>query len=102
MDPVTLRTSRLELSAPTAADVDAIFAACQDPLIQQYTTVPSPYERHHAAGFVDLATGWWAAGTEVTWAIRHGGTLAGMIGVHRLGKGDGEIGYWMAPGSRGA
>ncbi len=101
MEPVTLRTERLVLSAPTADDVDAIFAACQDELIQRYTTVPSPYERSHAAGFVDLVAGWWDAGSETTWAIRSGPELAGMVGLHRLGSGTGEIGYWMAPGHRG-
>lgn len=102
MEPVTLRTARLELSAPAAADVDAIYAACQDPLIQRYTTVPAPYARSDAEGFVELAASWWASGSEATWAIRRDGSLAGMIGIHRLGKGDGEIGYWMAPAARGA
>lgn len=102
MIPVTLRTSRLTLSVPTAADIDEIYAACQDELIQRYTTVPVPYERTHAEGFVDLATGWWDAGSETTWAIRRDGHVVGMIGIHRLGKGDGELGYWMAPEARGA
>ncbi|GAA3897343.1 GNAT family N-acetyltransferase [Microbacterium invictum] len=102
MQPVTLHTERLELSVPTADDVDEIYTACQDPRIQQYTTVPVPYERTHAEGFIDLAAGWWDAGSETTWAIRHHGRLVGMIGVHHLGKGDGEIGYWMAPDARGA
>ncbi|MGW5696666.1 helix-turn-helix domain-containing protein, partial [Streptomyces asiaticus] len=31
------------------ADTDAVFAACQDPDIQRWTSVPSPYERAHAA-----------------------------------------------------
>jgi len=101
MEAVTLRTERLVLSVPTLDDVDAIFAACQDELIQRYTTVPVPYERQHAEGFVEKAARWWDAGTETTWAIRAGAALAGMVGLHRLGKGDGEIGYWMAPPFRG-
>ena len=101
MEPVTLRTERLALSLPTAADVDAIYAACQDPDIQRYTTVPSPYERSHAEGFVPHVAKSWAEGTELTWAIREGETLAGLIGLYRIGGGAGEIGYWMAPGSRG-
>lgn len=101
MEPVTLRTERLELSVPTAADADAIFEACQDELIQRYTMVPAPYERSHATGFVELAAQWWDAGTETTWAIRRGSDLVGMIGIHGLGRGHGELGYWVAPGSRG-
>lgn len=102
MEPVTLRTARLVLSPPTEDDVDAIFDACQDPLIQRYTTVPSPYERSHAEGFVEKTRGWWESGSEATWAVRVDGRLGGMVGLHRMGTGSGsaELGYWMAPGFR--
>ena len=100
MEHVTLRTERLELSPPDDADIDAIHAACQDPLIQRYTTVPSPYERSHAEGFIEKARGWWESGSEAVWAIRVDGTLAGMVGLHRIGRGSAEIGFWMAPGCR--
>jgi RimJ/RimL family protein N-acetyltransferase len=113
---VTLRTARLTLSVPTDADVDAIYEACQDAAIQRYTTVPSPYERQHAEGFIQFAQDRWREGVEATWAIREADspairddtpaapeadTLAGMIGLHGITLGGaGEIGYWMAPGSR--
>ncbi|MFF8908009.1 GNAT family N-acetyltransferase [Streptomyces olivaceoviridis] len=35
MDPVTLETDRLVLRAFTAADVDAVYEACQDEDIQR-------------------------------------------------------------------
>jgi RimJ/RimL family protein N-acetyltransferase len=101
MEPVVLRTARLELSIPTDADVDAIHAACQDPDVQRYTTVPQPYERDHAVGFVAKAAEWWAEGSNANWAIREHGDFAGMIGMNRLGGGNGEIGYWLAPRARG-
>ena len=101
MQPVILRTARLELSPPTGDDVDAIFAACQDELIQRFTTVPSPYARAHAEGFVIKAATWWDAGTEATWALRANGALAGMIGLHRIADGSAELGYWVAPAARG-
>lgn len=100
MEPVTLTTARLVLSPPAAADIDAIFGACQDRDIQRYTTVPSPYEREHAADFVAKSAEWWDAGSEATWAIRLNGALTGMVGLHRLGNGSGEIGYWVAPAYR--
>jgi RimJ/RimL family protein N-acetyltransferase len=90
------------LSVPTEDDVDAIFAACQDADIQRYTTVPSPYERLHAEGFIPFAQDRWTTGVEATWAIREGDTLAGMIGLHGITVGGaGELGYWMAAPSRG-
>lgn len=101
MQPVVLRTERLTLSVPTDADVEAIYEACQDPEIQRYTTVPSPYERPHAEGFIGFAQGRWADGVEATWAIRQGDALAGMIGLHGITLGGaGELGYWMAAPAR--
>lgn len=75
MQPVTLRTARLVPSAPAAHDVDAIFAACQDELIQRCATLPAPYERHHAEEFVAKSAQYGDAGSETTWAIRSGAGL---------------------------
>lgn len=102
MQPVTLRTARLELSAPRADDVDALYDACQDPAIQRYTRVPSPYSRADAERFVDAVAEQWAGELHRTWVIREGATLVGTIGLYRLdGQGNGELGYWMAPDQRG-
>lgn len=102
MEPMILRTERLELSAPHTGDVDGIFAACQDPGIQRYTTVPSPYTREHAKGFVASSAARWAAGVEVTWALRTlAGELAGMMGIHDIARGNGALGFWITPSARG-
>lgn len=105
MQPVTLQTERLVLSIPTEADIDAIAAACQDPEVPRWTTVPSPYTRDDAADFVDLVAQWWADGVETVWAVRCDGELAGMIGLHRITRhphGDeAEIGYWGTAAYRG-
>ena len=100
MDVVVLRTERCELSPPTDADVDAIFEACQDPAIQRYTTVPSPYLREHAEQFIPRVERHWAEGREATWGIRHDGRLAGMIGLYRREPDAAELGFWMAPWAR--
>src|SRR5690606_17743323 len=98
MQPVTLRTERLVLSIPTVDDVDAITAACQDPEVPRWTTVPSPYSGEDAEEFIGLVAGWWEAGVETVWAIRRDGELAGMIGLHRITShpygGEAEIGFW--------
>lgn len=101
MEPVTLLTTRLELSLPRESDIDAIFEACQDADTQRYTTVPSPYEHHHAEEFVPRVASQWASGAHLTWAMREGDVLAGTIGLYRLdGAGSGELGYWVSPWSR--
>lgn len=102
MQPVTLRTERLELSVPTASDVDAITAGAQDPEVPRWTTLPSPYERRHAEDFVKLAAEWWDAETELTWGIRVDGTWIGMMGLHGPTRGGAaEIGFWAAAPYRG-
>lgn len=102
MEPVTLRTDRLELSVPTAADIDAITTAAQDPEVPRWTTLPSPYDRAHAEAFVDKAAGWWEDESELTWGVRRGGRWIGMIGLHRVEKrGSAEIGFWMDSAARG-
>jgi RimJ/RimL family protein N-acetyltransferase len=100
-DPVVLRTARLELSRPVDSDVDAIRDVCQDPLIQQFTTVPSPYTREDAERFVRLVAAGWDSGAECVWAIRDAEGLAGMVGLHRIKDGAAELGYWLAPRARG-
>ncbi|GAA3653721.1 GNAT family N-acetyltransferase [Microbacterium marinilacus] len=100
-EPVVLHTTRLTLSRPVASDADAIFEVCQDPEIQRYTTVPSPYTREDAETFVGLVSEWWDSGSECVWAIRDVEGLAGMIGLHAIKNGAAELGYWLAPAARG-
>lgn len=100
-DPVPLTTPRLVLSAPGPDDVDAIYEACQDPDIQHYTTVPSPYTLADAAAFVTLVAEWWQAGTEHVWAVRADGELVGVVGLHKIRDGAAELGYWAAAPGRG-
>lgn len=102
MLPVALHAARLELSAPTASDADAIYEACQDPAIPFFTTVPSPYPREFADQFVAQAVARWEELSHATWAIRLDGALAGMIGLHDLeDTGSAELGFWVSAPARG-
>ncbi|MFK4788790.1 GNAT family N-acetyltransferase [Microbacterium sp. ZW T5_56] len=102
----TLRTARLTLSAPIAADVPALTDACQDPEIPRWTPLPSPYTSEHAAAFIDEAEARAAADTGFEWAIRtttdeETAPLVGMISLTRRGPGAAEIGFWMRGDQRG-
>lgn len=102
MSPTTLRTERLVLDLPRESDVDAIFEACQDAGIQLYTTVPSPYSREDAVGFIARTAEQWAEGAHLTWAMRRDGELVGVVGLYRISEvGSAELGYWVAPDARG-
>src|SRR5699024_3210081 len=89
---------------PTADDVDAIFEACQDPEIPRWTTVPSPYTRADAEGFVELIAQWWADESQTIWGIYADGTLVGVVGLHHItahdAGGSTELGYWATAAAR--
>ena len=98
MEPETLSTPRLYLRAPGPRDAPAVLAACQDPLIQRWTSVPSPYLPEHAETFLhhQVPDGW-RHGTMFTFGafLRAAGTTdgrercAGVVstGAHGTGRG---------------
>ncbi len=91
------------LRPPDDADVDAITLACQDPEIEAWVSTPVPYERRHAEWFVESMVGpGWETGRDLVWSIRDPADdrLLGMVGLHGIADGSGELGYWMAPWGR--
>lgn len=108
MEPVTLRSPRLLLRTVDASDADAVYDACQDPDIQRWTTIPSPYRREHAESFIEqLAPDGWADGSMFTFGAflldggPGGSDLVAMLGITMRSLGTGEIGFWAAKQHRG-
>lgn len=104
MDPVEITAGRLHLRPWRAGDEDAVYRACQDPDIQRWTTVPSPYTRDDAAAFVqELAPGQWHAGTGTPLAVvdATSGEVLAAVGLHLIRGDRCEVGYWCAPWARG-
>ncbi|MFH8805173.1 GNAT family N-acetyltransferase [Streptomyces sp. NPDC017936] len=103
MQPVTLTTDRLVLRPVGPRDTEAVHAAAQDPDIQRWTTIPSPYLPEHARGFTEqLAPEGWADGTLFTFGVflpDH--TLAGVNSLTMRSLGTVEIGFWTAREHRG-
>src|SRR5699024_7798988 len=101
------RPARLSQSAPTMADAAAITAACQDPAIQEWTPIPSPYMRSDAEGFIAIVADGWESGKSPNWALRLAGAaqagapLVGMVGLVDEGAGSAELGFWLTPEGRG-
>ncbi len=106
MEPVEITAEGLLLRPWRPDDADAVHLACQDPDIQRWTTVPSPYLREDADTFVGKsAAEAWATGTGAPFAVCDAATgeLLGSCGFISLNRpdGTGEIGYWTAPWARG-
>jgi RimJ/RimL family protein N-acetyltransferase len=106
VNPVEIVEEGLLLRRWRADDAAAVHRACQDPDIQRWTTVPSPYLPEHAAGFVTaIAPSAWADGSGAPFAVcdaTTGELLAscGLVSIDRVGH-SGEVGYWTAPWARG-
>lgn len=106
--------TRMLLSPFAAGDVGRVFEICQDPEIQKWTTVPSPYLMSHAEQYVNeyapvawrqVAAGAFSIeddGPELTWGIRLvTDGLVGAIGLKPGGRRRMEIGWWLGPSWRG-
>ncbi|OKK19751.1 acetyltransferase [Streptomyces sp. CB00455] len=104
MEPTALTTARLDLRPFAPADEDEVYAAAQDPGIQRWTMVPSPYRREDAHAFVnEIAPNGWREDTGYPFAVRlgPGGPLVAALGIHRRGEEGYEIGYWTVKEHRG-
>ena len=115
MEPFVLTGDSVRLSVPTTADVERIVEICQDLEIQRWTTVPSPYLREHAEGFVStMVPHGWKQETAFTWAVREQvdvrpgdpePPVLGMVDIRvddgPPGQRSGEFGFWTAPEARG-
>lgn len=101
MIPFTIAAPGLLLDAPTLADVDDITRMCQDPVFQDYLTLPWPYTRSDALHYVtDFIPRGWRTGREFCWAIRveEGGPMLGTISIRSPGH---DVGFWLGAEHRG-
>jgi RimJ/RimL family protein N-acetyltransferase len=98
-----LTGAKVVLRPWTPDDAGAVLAACQDPEIQRWTTVPSPYTEADAVRYVtEVAPAAWADGGAVYAVVDAAtGEPAGSIGVHGMRDGVAAVGYWTAPAARG-
>ncbi|MET8979251.1 GNAT family N-acetyltransferase [Streptomyces sp. NPDC004539] len=98
MEPVTLTSARLILRPVVPEDTETVHAAAQDPEIQRWTTIPSPYLPEHAHAFTtEIASTGWATDTMYTFAVcLPDGPLTGMLSLTPRTPGTTEIGFWTA------
>ncbi|MET9829688.1 GNAT family N-acetyltransferase [Streptomyces sp. NPDC006385] len=104
MEPVSFTTDRLLMRTVGPQDTDAVYEAVQDPDIQRWTTIPSPYLYEHAHSFThQLVPEGWGDGSMFTWGLflREGEDLAGMLGLTMRSMSGAEIGFWGTKEHRG-
>ncbi|MFF3748390.1 GNAT family N-acetyltransferase [Streptomyces kronopolitis] len=109
MKLVTLTTERLVLRPFEPSDAPAVHAACQEPDIPRWTSVPSPYGVEDAERFVGtVVPEGWRDDTTYNFAVvsRADGSLVGAMGLVRLARlrtpeRQAELGYWTAREHRG-
>jgi RimJ/RimL family protein N-acetyltransferase len=98
----TLTDGVVTLRAHHADDARGSFEQCQDPLSQEWTTVPLPYSMEMANAFVtDLMPAGWVEDREWGFAVEHDGRYAGTISLRLEGDGRAEIAYGSHPRVRG-
>lgn len=100
--PPVLIGTHVRLRPWRPGDAPAIHAACQDPDIQRWTTVPVPYGPADAEDFLAHRAPEAHARGGAAYAVEDlaDGSLAGSVTLLHVERGVGEIGYWIAPWAR--
>ncbi len=105
MPPVTAPTltdGPVTLRHPQESDVQGGWEQCQDPLSQQWTTVPIPYSHADARDFIlGFVPGAWESDKEWGFVVEAEGRYAGHIALRNEGNRRAEIAYGSHPWVRG-
>lgn len=101
-DVPVLTDGVVTLRAHTAGDVDPAYRMCQDPVMQEWTTIPVPYLHEHAVNFLtDVVPAGWRENTAWAWAIEYDGNYVGTIDLRDGQGGVGEVGFAVSAEVRG-
>jgi len=103
LEPVELTAGPLRLRPWRMADVDAVWAALQDPDIRLWNG-GGVTSRVEAAALVGRRLDW-SSGDHASWAVTDArtGVVLGSVSLHSVDavQNDAEVGYWTAPAARG-
>jgi RimJ/RimL family protein N-acetyltransferase len=98
-----LAIDELVLRPWRVTDAPALLAACQDPEIARWVTIPQPYLPADADAFIDAASIMWRDGTGAPFAIVDATTDRLLGAVTRFGPEGHQatFGLWLVPEARG-
>jgi len=87
-------------------DAGAVAEACRDAeIVRWLDQVPQPYTRADARDYIAATAQNWRDGTAASFAVTDAatGAVLGSISIHWMDAEEavGEVGYWVAPGTRG-
>lgn len=84
-------------------DVNSVYEICQDPAIQEFTTVPVPYTKEIAELWIRTSPQKYLEREKIALAGIRNGELVLSVSLHNIHEFDhvGEIGYWVSPSARG-
>ncbi len=100
--PPTLTDGVVTIRPHRPEDASAVLEQCQDPVSQQWTSVPVPYSLAEAESFVTEVTPvGWLSDTEWAFAVEVEGRFAGTISLRNEGAHRAEIAYGSHPWVRG-
>ena len=99
----TLTDGPVTLRHPRESDVQGSWEQCQDPLSQQWTTVPIPYSHADARDFIlGFVPGAWESDKEWGFVVEVEGRYCGHITLRNEGNRRAEIAYGSHPWVRGS
>lgn len=104
MEPVEISAGRLHLRPWQPYDAEVVLAACSDPEVQRWTSVPVPYTLEHARTYVEGDLDRWSTGRELGWAVcdsTSGRVLASICVRPGHDSRTWDVGCWAAPWGRG-
>ncbi|MEU8260335.1 GNAT family N-acetyltransferase [Micromonospora sp. NPDC048999] len=100
----TAEAAELRLRSLEERDLDAVVATCQDEQTVRWTSVPHPYQREHAEGFLDIIQAAWARGTSASYAVADPADRYVASIDLRISPADplvADVGFMTAPHGRG-
>ena len=100
-EPFELPVGELVLRPWREDDVDAVWAAVQDPEVRLWNASGAGSPEDVARMLARRRD--WSAGDHCSWAIEAGGALAGAMSLHEIDReqAEGEVGYWTVAAVRG-
>jgi RimJ/RimL family protein N-acetyltransferase len=101
LEPVELAAGPFVLRPWRSDDVDAVWAALQDPDTRLWNGGGVTC-RAEAEGLVARRADW-SSGDHASWAVVDGSVVVGSVSLHSIDpvQSDAEVGYWTAPAARG-